>query len=57
MEIVAIALTLSNLAALTFAATAARRARYWKSVVEGPDGTRLDVPDTIGGLVAPPRHL
>jgi hypothetical protein len=47
VEIVAIALTSSNVAALVLATTAARRARYWKSVVEGPHADRLDVPDTL----------
>lgn len=53
MDIVAIALTVSNLAALALAVTAVRQARYWKSVVEGPRGDRLDVPDTLEGHVHP----
>ena len=49
----AVALTVSNLVALSFAVIASRRARYWKSLVESPDGTRLDVPDTLEGLTSP----
>lgn len=53
MDIVAIALTVSNLSALAIAVTAVRRARYWRSVVEGPHGDRLDVPDSLEGYASP----
>jgi hypothetical protein len=55
VETVAIVLTVSNLAALVFASAMARRARYWRSVVEGPGGTRLQVPDTVERLSGCPR--